>query len=69
MADYARNESALIPQSEFQDYAQELASDVGMVDTDSAIYAYVDWERWADALKMDYTSVEFDGNTYWIRSC
>jgi hypothetical protein len=69
MSSYAHNESCLVPESEFQDYAQELANDIGMVDTDSAIYPYVDWERWADALKQDYTSVDFDGNTYLIRSC
>lgn len=68
LKDYARNESTLVPESEFQDYAEELADDIGMVDKDSAIYHYVNWEKWADALKMDYTEVQFDGETYLIRS-
>lgn len=27
----------------------------------------VDWERAARELQMDYTPVEFDGVTYWVR--
>ena len=37
----------LIPDSEFEDYAQETAYDVGFVARDSAIEPYVDWSRWA----------------------
>ena len=29
--------------------------------------SYIDWERAADALKMDYTSIEADGRTFWVR--
>lgn len=68
LKEYARNESTLVPESEFQDYAEALASDIGMVDTESAIYQYVNWAKWADDLKIDYTEVDFDGNTYLIRS-
>lgn len=28
---------------------------------------YIDWKRAAEALQSDYTSVEFDGVTYWVR--
>jgi hypothetical protein len=28
---------------------------------------HIDWDA-ANALKTDYTSVEFDGVTYWLRS-
>ena len=28
----------------------------------------IDWAQAARELRMDYTSVDFDGVTYWIRS-
>lgn len=28
---------------------------------------HIDWDAAAEELKQDYTSVEFDGVTYWIR--
>lgn len=29
--------------------------------------AVIDWERAAEELRMDYTAVDFDGVTYWVR--
>lgn len=52
----------------FTDYAQELAADVGAYDADGALAAYIDWERWATAVQMDYTSIEFNGNVFWGRA-
>jgi hypothetical protein len=58
----------LIRDSYFTEYAQELADDIGAIPKDAAWPCqYIDWERAADALKQDYTSVEFDGVTYWVR--
>ena len=60
---------ALIRESYFQDYAQELAEDCGMVPETNQWPLYcIDWERAARELKMDYTSVDFDGIEYLIRS-
>ena len=67
LEEYARKESTLIPESEFVEDAEDFAYDSGMIERDSSVACYVDWERWADALKMDYTSVDFDGETYLIR--
>ena len=59
----------LIRDSYFEDYARELAEDIGAIPKDAGWPAYcIDWERAASELQMDYTSVEFDGVTYWIRS-
>ena|SRR5688572_20432045 len=60
--------ATLIRDSYFEDYARELASDLGMMKDDlSWPHNCIDWERAAEELKQDYTSVEFDGVTYWVR--
>ncbi len=59
----------LIRDSYFQNYAQELAEDCGMLkDATSWPLTCIDWEQAARELQYDYTSAEFDGVTYWIRS-
>ena len=59
---------ALIADSYFEDYAREFAEDIGAVPRDAGWpTSYIDWERAADALKMDYTSIEADGRTFWVR--
>jgi hypothetical protein len=66
-ADWKYGET-LIRDSYFVTYAQELAEDSGVVHRDAGWpNSYIDWERAAEALQMDYTSVDFDGVTYWIR--
>lgn len=58
----------LIRDSYFRDYAQELAEDIGAINADATWpNNCIDWERAARELQMDYTSVEFDGVTYWVR--
>ena len=60
--------ATLIRDSYFKTYAQELADDLGYIKSDvSWPYTCIDWERAARELRMDYTSVEFDGVTYWVR--
>jgi len=58
----------LINDSHFEDYARELAEDIGAINPDAGWpNGYIDWERAAEALLIDYTSIEFDGETYWTR--
>ena len=60
--------ATLIRDTYFESYAQELAEDIGALnDTDQWPNYCIDWERAARELQYDYTSVEFDGVTYWIR--
>lgn len=60
----------LIRDSYFEDYAQELAHDCGMVAESSSWPNYcIDWERAARELQVDYTPLDYHGVTYWIRSC
>lgn len=66
-ADWEHGET-LIRDSYFVKYAQELAEDIGAINTDAGWpNTCIDWERAAWELRMDYTSVEFDGVTYWVR--
>lgn len=58
----------LIRGSYFQEYAQQLAEDIGAIDPDARWpNNCIDWERAASELQSDYTAVDFDGVTYWIR--
>lgn len=59
----------LIRDSYFEEYAQELAEDIGAIAGDNAWPLYcIDWERAARELQQDYMSVDFGGVDYWIRA-
>ena len=58
----------IIRDSYFQEYAQELADDIGAIHRDATWpLNCIDWEQAASELQRDYTSVDFDGITYWYR--
>ena len=60
--------ATLIRDSYFQTYAMELAEEIGAIPDDARWPATcIDWEQAARELRMDYTSVEFGGVTYWVR--
>lgn len=59
--------STLIRDSYFSDYVQELLEDCGDLPKDLPHYVVVDWEATARNIRQDYTSVDFDGVTYWVR--
>ncbi len=60
----------LIRDSYFTEYARELASDLYGKEIDDAKWPFdhIGWDSAADALKQDYMSIDFDGETYWIRA-
>lgn len=59
----------LIRDDYFEDYAKELAHDIGALSKDCAWPAScIDWEQAAYELQQDYTSADFDGITYWMRA-
>ena len=60
--------ATLIRDSYFKEYAQELAEDIGALPANASWpNNCIDWDQAARELQMDYTSVEFDGVTYWVR--
>lgn len=69
-ADWSYGET-LIHESHFADYAEELAketSDVPSSQWSQWPFNCIDWEDAANTLKQDYTSIDFDGQTYYVRS-
>ncbi len=65
----------LIHESHFTDYAEELITEcypeiAKALDSSSwpMTCLKMDWDMAARDLKTDYTPVEFNGSTYWIRS-
>lgn len=67
-ADWQYGET-LINDSYFTTYAQELAEDIGAVDKNATwSNTCIDWEQAASELQQDYSAIDFDGTTFWIRS-
>ena len=68
-SEWSRGET-LIRDSYFETYAEELAGDIGAIDKNASWPVNcIDWKEAAEQLRQDYTNVDFDGETYWIRSC
>ncbi len=58
----------MIPVDDFEEYARELAEDIGAINRDASWPLYcIDWEKAAKELAMDYTEVEYLGTLYYIR--
>jgi hypothetical protein len=59
----------LVRESYFEQYARELAEDIGAISSDAQWpLSYIDWTQAAEALQADYTSVEIRGYTYYGRA-
>lgn len=57
----------LIPEDEFEEYAEELADDLGMLHDAGWPVIHIDWAAAADSLRQDYTEFEWQGTTYLAR--
>mgnify|MGYP006892914985 FL=1 len=63
-----RYPAQLIADSYFQEYAQNLAEDCGMVDTNARWpMSCIDWEQAALELQMDYNYIQIHDSSYWYR--
>ena len=61
--------TALIRESYFEDYARELAKDIGAITGDETWPATcIDWEQAARELKMDYSTVTWGDVDYYYRN-
>lgn len=63
--DYRYGET-LIRDSYFKDYIIELVQDCYNI-PDGWPFRCIDWQQAADEARVDYSSAEFDGVTYWFR--
>jgi hypothetical protein len=63
-----RGGATIVRESHFEDYARELADDIGAIDSEASWpNTFIDWTRAADALKIDYSELEYGGETYLAR--
>jgi hypothetical protein len=65
-ADDWRHGVTLIRDSHFTEYARELVEEFTFP-RDLPTWVEIDWEATAENVRADYTGVEFDGVTYWVR--
>lgn len=58
----------LVRESHWVNYAQELAEDVCEIDFSQLTWPLtcIDWEQAADELRMDYTTVTWDGVDFYV---
>lgn len=69
IGDEWRHGVALISDSYFETYAQDLAEDIEAIPKDATWPCRcIDWEQAATELQQDYNSVSFQGVDYWYRS-
>ncbi len=65
--DNARDGVQLIRDSYFVDAMQELMQDIGDLPRNIPTYLEIDWDKTAENLRADYTSLDWDGVEYWFR--
>jgi len=58
---------ALIRYSYFTEYAMDMLRDCGELPSETPWYIAIDEEQTAENIKVDYTEVDFDGVSYYIR--
>lgn len=64
-----RHGETMIPENDFEDYARQLAEDIGAIPDDAQWpCTCIDWEWAARELAMDYSMVEYQGESYYVRS-
>lgn len=72
MQDYCewRDGASLIRETYFTEYIKEEVNDTGDLPKDlpSYIENNINWDGVAEDLQADYTSGDYDGVTYWVRS-
>jgi len=56
-----------IKEYNFKDYAEELFDDCFLYNAPENVRHYIDYDKFANDLEMDYTEVEIDGTSYLFR--
>lgn len=63
----AEFEDAMIPETDWEEFCQNEAEELGYIDEDSPLSIHVDWSGWAEAVKEGYEQLDFDSETYYRR--
>ena len=62
---------AFIRENYWVQYCEDMAYDFGYLDgrgDNNPIHLHIDWQGWADAVELDYSQIDFDGDTYYWRA-
>lgn len=59
--------ATLINSNYFTEYCEALCVDIGAVSSDLPDYIVIDWEQTAENIKADYSEIDFDGESFFIR--
>ena len=58
---------SMIPADEWEDYVRELVQDYGYISKGFPSWIYIDWERTARDVSMDYMVVTYQDEDYYVR--
>jgi antirestriction protein len=61
------NNPTLVRENDFENYARTTADDIGDIREEGSVSGFVDWESYAANVRVDWTSVDFDGTEYLVR--
>ena len=61
--------ATLIPESDREEYVEDLLKDCGYISNDVPWWIVIDWAATADNVAADYSTVDYDGDTYYYRNC
>jgi hypothetical protein len=67
IGDASRAGVDLIAEDDFEEHARETAEQVSECDFNNWPLTCIDWKQAAEELQSDYSSIEFDGITYYTR--
>jgi len=59
--------ATLIHERYFTEYAQEMLEDCCEIPRNLPHYIAIDWEATAQNIRVDYTEIDFNGQTYLVR--
>lgn len=59
--------TSLIPHEIWVDYVEDLLKDIGDIPNNLPSYIVIDWESTAENIAVDYTTVTYNGDDYYIR--
>jgi hypothetical protein len=57
----------LVREDHFEDFARTEADDMGDIREEGSVSGFVDWAAYADNVRTDWISVNFDGTEYLVR--
>ncbi|AXQ69055.1 hypothetical protein HOU02_gp154 [Caulobacter phage CcrBL9] len=60
--------ATLVRESYFTEFAQEECESLGYIAKDFPSWISIDWEKTANTMKSDYTEIDFDGVSYYVRA-